>query len=233
MHQSRMDIMQNQTNQDLPGILFVWTDVDPNHEQDFNQWYDREHVKERVALPGFISGIRYQSVYGPRRYLGLYRTTSLDAFKTPAYFQAFRHQTPWSVSNLGRMHNPMRRVCSIGPESGAGTGSWLAVLRLGTQTDSSREEKITQLSNVLLNIDGVLSCRLLTPDQELSSPLPAETTQGRILDPLFLIDAASQQAVEAAANEVAQALHLASNTISVLRFSWQLLEQDLAAKSIA
>jgi hypothetical protein len=224
-----MDIMQSHSSKDLPGILFVWTDVEPEHEQDFNQWYDQEHVKERVALPGFLSGVRYQSVNGARRYLGLYRTETLAAFQTPAYFQAFRHQTPWSVSNLGRMRNPMRRVCSISAETGAGRGSWLAVVRLGAGEHGDLQTLATQLGQTLLTLNGVLSSRLLTPDQELSSPLPNESTQGRLLDPLFLIDASSEQAAQAAAAQVAQALHLPADAAAVLRFSWQLLEQDLPA----
>ena len=58
------------TSPTLPGILFVWTSADPEHERDFNRWYDREHVEERVRIPGFVSGTRYQSVRGPRKYLG-------------------------------------------------------------------------------------------------------------------------------------------------------------------
>ena len=33
--------------------LFVWTDVDTTYEDDFNEWYDREHMEERVAIEGF------------------------------------------------------------------------------------------------------------------------------------------------------------------------------------
>lgn len=113
----------------LPGILFVWTNADPEHELDFNRWYDREHVEERVRIPCFVSGTRYQSVRGPRKYLGLYRTVSLAAFQTADYFKAFGQQTPWSVANLQRMVDPMRRVCAIEAETGMGTGAWPA--RLG------------------------------------------------------------------------------------------------------
>lgn len=41
------------------GMLFVATDVAAQDEADFNQWYDREHVEERVRVPGFLSGTRY------------------------------------------------------------------------------------------------------------------------------------------------------------------------------
>ena len=216
----------------LPGILFVWTSADPEHEIDFNRWYDREHVEERVRIPGFVSGTRYQSVRGPRKYLGLYRTVSLDAFQTPDYFKAFQQQTPWSVTNLGRMRDPMRRVCAIEAETGFGTGAWLAVLRLGAKTigqDAQAVAGLAALGRELLQIDGVIASRLLTPDTSLSGPLPAEQKEGRVLDPIFLIDASSEAAALAAVARAAAALGLDADEAAILQLSWQLRETDLQA----
>lgn len=216
----------------LPGILFVWTSVDPEHEPDFNRWYDREHVEERVRIPGFVSGTRYQSVHGPRKYLGLYRTVSLAAFQTPDYFKAFGQQTPWSLANLERMRDPMRRVCAIEAEAGAGTGAWLAVLRLGASAigqDGEAVATIAALGSTLLQRDGVIYARLLTPDASLSGPLPAERKEGRVLDPLFLIDASSESAAVAAAQQASAALGRDANEAAILQLSWQLRESDLPA----
>ena len=216
----------------LPGILFVWTSADPEHELDFNRWYDREHVEERVRIPGFVSGTRYQSVRGPRKYLGLYRTTSLNAFQTPDYFKAFGQQTPWSLTNLERMRDPMRRVCAIEAEAGFGTGAWLAVLRLGASAigqDGAAVAKVAALGRALLQLDGVIYARLLTPDASLSGPLPAERKDGRVLDPLFLIDASSESAVVAAVHQASAALGLDANEAAILQLSWQLRETDLQA----
>lgn len=52
------------------GMLFVASDVEPADEADFNRWYDKEHVEERVRIPGFLSGGRYFSLEGGRKYLG-------------------------------------------------------------------------------------------------------------------------------------------------------------------
>lgn len=216
----------------LPGILFVWTSADPEHELDFNRWYDREHVEERVRIPGFVSGTRYQSVRGPRKYLGLYRTVSLDAFQTPDYFKAFGQQTPWSVANLQRTVDPMRRVCTIEAETGMGTGAWLAVLRLGASAigqDAEAKAGMAALGEKLLRIDGVIATRLLTPDANLSGPLPAERKEGRVLDPIFLIDASSESAAVAAANEASIVLGLDGAEAAILQLSWQLRETDLQA----
>ena len=95
------------------GMLFVASDIDPADEADFNAWYDHEHVEERARIAGFISGARYRSLAGGKRYLGLYRTRSLEVFTSPAYKAAFARQTPWSVANLDRMLAPSRRVALV------------------------------------------------------------------------------------------------------------------------
>jgi hypothetical protein len=41
------------------GMLITFTEVDPADELDFNEWYNREHIDERVALPGFRRARRY------------------------------------------------------------------------------------------------------------------------------------------------------------------------------
>src|ERR1051326_6556594 len=36
------------------GMLITIMDADPAEEADFNRWYDREHIIERTAIPGFL-----------------------------------------------------------------------------------------------------------------------------------------------------------------------------------
>ena len=35
-----------------PTILVVMMEVDPRHEDDFNRWYNEEHLRERLGIPG-------------------------------------------------------------------------------------------------------------------------------------------------------------------------------------
>ena len=41
------------------GMLITSMDVDPGDEQDFNLWYDREHLAERVGIEGFLEARRW------------------------------------------------------------------------------------------------------------------------------------------------------------------------------
>lgn len=111
--------------------LFVWSDVDPDHEADFNLWYDREHMEERVRIDGFTGARRYRAVSGSaRRYLALYRATSLADFTSAAYQKAFTQQTQWSVTNFTRMSNTRRRVMQVALEGGFGWGAAVAMIEL-------------------------------------------------------------------------------------------------------
>lgn len=211
-----------------PGMLFVATHVDMEHDADFNQWYDQEHVEERVRLPGFQSGTRYQGLDAQTpRYLGLYRTTSLEAFSTAAYQAAFGQQTPWSVANLARMRQPTRRVCTIQEEAGQGTGSRLLVQRLSLQTQQL-PARAADFARSLLGQPGFVRSFLLLPDTALSTPLPQESTQGRVLHPMLVCEASTDGGLQSAADRAVGLLDADPALAWRFAFSWQLRQSDLA-----
>ena len=51
------------------GLINVWLDVPREREEEFNAWYDLEHLEQVVALPGFVSARRYRCDEAPIRYL--------------------------------------------------------------------------------------------------------------------------------------------------------------------
>ena len=67
------------------GLLMRWTDVDPQHEAEFNRWYDEEHIPEKRATPGFRSARRFASHDRPGRYLALYELDNADLVTNPEY----------------------------------------------------------------------------------------------------------------------------------------------------
>lgn len=210
------------------GVLFVASDVDPAHDLDYNRWYDREHVLERVRIPGFVSGTRYQAIEAGKRYLGLYHTESLAVFGTPAYRQAFQHQTPWSVTNLGRMRSPMRRVCQVLAHTGAGQGSVLLIVQLPLgSTQAQLEAKVLALGAQLSEVDGFVHSCLYLPDEALSTPLPQESTEGRVLQPLLLVHASTLARAQQLRAQALQALALSQDVTSLYGLGWQLHAADL------
>jgi hypothetical protein len=78
--QSRQETMT--TSQ---GLLLVMADIDPAIEHDFNQWYEQEHLAERMAIPGFLRARRFKAIEGSPKYLALYDLESPDVLNSADY----------------------------------------------------------------------------------------------------------------------------------------------------
>jgi hypothetical protein len=46
------------------GLLLVMMEPEPEFDGALNRWYEEEHFGERLNVPGFINGRRFQSVEG-------------------------------------------------------------------------------------------------------------------------------------------------------------------------
>ncbi len=209
------------------GMLFVATDVAAQDEADFNQWYDREHVEERVRVPGFLSGTRYQALQGGRKYLGLYKTESLASFTSAAYRAAFTEQTPWSVASLDKMRDPMRCVCAVEAVIGQGCGSHLVILTLEPAEPDVLKACITHLGSLLAEQPGFVRSSLLSPDAELSSPLPKESRENRQLLPMMLIESSSAEAGQRLNALACRQLKIPAADAWHYTLGWQLTTQEL------
>ncbi|WP_336874022.1 hypothetical protein [Rhodococcus qingshengii] len=51
----------------VPYVLTVRTDVDPQAEDAFNDWYNQTHLPEVLQCPGFVTAARYECVEGEPR----------------------------------------------------------------------------------------------------------------------------------------------------------------------
>jgi hypothetical protein len=71
------------------GLLVNAMNVAAEHEAEFNEWYDHEHIPALAAVPGVLSARRFRDKTGTHRYLALYHLQSAevaqgDAWKTAA-----------------------------------------------------------------------------------------------------------------------------------------------------
>ncbi len=67
------------------GLLMVWVDVPADKEKEFTRWYNDEHLAERLAIPGFLSGARYEAVKGGPKHLACYELESPAVLESEAY----------------------------------------------------------------------------------------------------------------------------------------------------
>ena len=112
------------------GMLITSMDVPVEHEAEFNLWYDREHLAERVAIPGFVEARRWLAEQASPKYFCTYSTEHFATLSSPAYENALANQTAWSRANMARFANMIRAVGRITVSRGQGRGGVLAVVRL-------------------------------------------------------------------------------------------------------
>ena len=117
----------------------VLANIGLDDEAEFNRWYDREHMRERVEVPGFISAQRYVSDGHSRwKYLALYETEGVSTFYSPVYRQALANQSAWSKQILARFRDPQRSVAERTCRIGYGIGGTVTVTRLRPRAGEGR-----------------------------------------------------------------------------------------------
>jgi hypothetical protein len=217
------------------GMLLTSMDIDPSDEAEFNRWYDREHLEERVAIEGFLEARRYVAHQGAPKYLSLYSTETFEVLDSAAYRTALANQTDWSRANIARFKNMIRAVARITISRGQGRGAVLGIIRL--RPEAGGEEKLRAVLREALDpgiLDGILSMHLIENDPVLSKPLtdnPSASDPGAG-DWFVLIDATNVNAIPAAiAARLGDNTAFKSAVIStgVYDLMWDLAKSDLPA----
>jgi hypothetical protein len=75
-------------------ILLVYTDlIDVKYDEEFNAWYDTQHLPQLLGLPGVLDAARYVAVKGGPKYLAAYEVETVDVVLGPAWEN--RPIPPW------------------------------------------------------------------------------------------------------------------------------------------
>ena len=205
--------------------------IDAAHEAEFNRWYDREHLEERVAIEGFLEARRYVAHDGNPKYLSLYSTETFAVLDSPAYRAALANQTAWSKANIARFQNMIRAVARITISQGTGRGAALGIVRL---RPAGAEDKLRAALHEPLDpaeLDGVISMHLIESDPALSKPItddPSAPNPGAG-DWFALIDATDVGAVPAAMLRFGGNIALKPLIVSsgVYRLMWDVSKSDI------
>jgi hypothetical protein len=215
------------------GMLLTSMDVDAAHEADFNRWYDREHLEERVAIDGFIEARRYVAEEGAPKYLSLYSTETFEVLNSPAYRAALASQTAWSKANIARFRNMIRGVARITISHGKGRGAALGIIRIRPASgghDTSREALRTALHPK--SVDGVISMHVIENDPVLSKPLtdnPSASDPGAG-DWFILIDATDVTPADVALRKLTDNIAFRPMVVSsgTYRLLWDIAKSDIS-----
>lgn len=122
------------------GLIAIWNDIQPALREDFFEWHPREHMVERLGIPGFLRGRRYIAVDGGVEFLTLYEITSTDVLNSEVYKTRLTNPTPWSSKTLPGFCNNERGACQVEFSEGYAMGGTLLTLRF--EAEPGREGEL-------------------------------------------------------------------------------------------
>ena len=87
------------------GMLMTFTETLNDDEVDFNEWYNREHVDERVWMPGFFRARRYIDADGTAsfKYFATYETTVVQDLADPEYMELLKDDSDWYKKVMAKL----------------------------------------------------------------------------------------------------------------------------------
>ena len=128
------------------GLMMVWVDVPSEHEDEFNHWYNEEHLPELLAVPGVLNAARYEAVMSGPKHLACYELQSPSVVETDAFTN--RKPTEWAqkigprvigsnlINNVYEMIHPANLSTDI---SGSDMAQALQIGRMDITPENSDE----------------------------------------------------------------------------------------------
>ncbi len=96
---------------DANGLLMACMEPPAGMEDEFNDWYDMEHLPERNAIPGFLAGDRWVCLHGYPRWVATYFLTQAAVLHEPAYAKVGGdNASPWTRRVTARTIGRLRVV---------------------------------------------------------------------------------------------------------------------------
>lgn len=144
------------------GLLLVIMEPPAPLEEEFHDWYDSEHLPQRLALPGFESGSRWVCLSGWPRWLAIYDLSSIAALDDAAYAAVSgQNSTPWSRRILPRTLGRQRIVAEQIYPSEALAPAPETICRLGLARYATRPgDVLPALQEAASRMEGLRQLRL-------------------------------------------------------------------------
>jgi hypothetical protein len=124
------------------GLLAIWADIDAAYHLEFEKWHNCEHMTDRVTIPGFQVGYRYQGIGASPYSLMAYETTDPSVLESEPYLHSKNNPTPWACEALSHYRNTERMIYNLVASVGkrpAIQAPYLFCLRFDPESENEAE----------------------------------------------------------------------------------------------
>ncbi|WP_250467596.1 DUF4286 family protein [Caballeronia sp. GAFFF2] len=171
------------------GLLAIWSTIEAHNETDYLHWLTREHVFERVGVPGFRSGrVFKRRASKPSEYLMLYELDTANVMSSTGYLSRLNDPSEWTqriMPNLMRFRRGGGSVVLKGGHVG-GYGSHIAIARFeDIMPDELTGSTGQELIDALARLDWVVTVQAMTVQTDGTSIATREKSMRRSQEGAF------------------------------------------------
>lgn len=152
---------------------------------DHDAWHTREHIEERLSVPGFLAVSRWVSEGRGPRYMVLYEVSGIDVATSPEYLDRLNAPSAWTQTVMPRFRGMTRGFGEVVARSGIGIGGSAFVMRFAPAV-GKEERALAWFSGDLLpelqQHTGIVSILVVRP-----APPPPMTREQSIRGPDSLL----------------------------------------------
>jgi len=161
------------------GVVAIWHDLLPEAKDDFYQWHNREHMPERVGIPGFRRGRRYVAISGTPEFFNLYEADTPEVLGGKDYLDRLNAPTEWTRRVVPSFRNVARSICRVAFTSGVGSGGVILTLRFDVGAaegaGAAAVESLTKQALPPISLrSGIAGVHLCLADEAISNVETAE-----------------------------------------------------------
>ena len=115
------------------GLVVIWNGIRADMREDFMEWHPRQHMVERLSIPGFLRGRRCIALAGEPEFLTVYELREPEVLLTEAYRQRLANPTAWSSATLPAFTDNTRGACRVLYSEGYAMGGYMLTLRFAAE----------------------------------------------------------------------------------------------------
>jgi len=189
-------------------VVAIWNGIAPEGRTEFYEWHNREHMPERVGIPGFRRGRRYIAKYGTPEFFTLYEADSAEVLVGQDYLNRLNNPTPWTQKVPPTyFRDTARGICRVKFSQGLGQGGCILTLRLDPEAGREAElEKYLRHTALppLIDIVQVVGVHLAVADRAGSDIKTTERGDRKVDIPnwLVMIESGTPEAADAACDKL-------------------------------
>ncbi|MCC6378840.1 MAG: hypothetical protein IT519_08500 [Burkholderiales bacterium] len=157
------------------GALLLLFDVAEGAIVEHDEWHTREHLPERVAVPGFRRGTRWIAREGSPRYCVIYDVDDPAVLDSAAYRERLDHPTPWTAAMMKAYLGMRRTLCRVVAGEGEAQGGHALVIAHAPArggADAFKRRLVDEAMPAIAAMRGVVSWRLY--ENALPAPMTHE-----------------------------------------------------------